>query len=91
MNFEIVFKLKKKRKIDVANIFVILKNSFIFVFDFFSRVLISLIKRSKFKFLLKIKMILIKRSKMKRKVDIENDLSLYVDNTYFFLKMHKEL
>ena len=91
MNFEIIFELKKKKKINVTTISIILKNSFISIFYFFSRVSISLIKRLKFKFLLKIKIILIKRSKMKRKIDIENNSLLYINNIYLFLKMYKEL
>ena len=78
------FKLKKKKKINVANIFIILKNSFISIFNFSLRILISFIKRSKFEFLLKIKMISIKRSKMRRKIDIENNSLLYVNNIFFF-------
>ena len=95
VNFEVSLKFKKKRKKDLIVIFNILKDSFIFVaFNISFQIFIFLFKRFKFKAsfktTFKIKIILIKRFELKRAIE-NNNVSLYANDIYLYLKMYKEL
>ena len=95
VNFKISSKFKKKRKKNLIVIFDTLRDFFISAaFNILFRIFILLLKRFKFKTsfktTLKIKIISIRRFKLKYAIE-DNNVFLYANNIYLYLKMYKKL